>query len=223
MKADRRISDIEQLTTSEIAQRIAAIDTQIAEKEVAQEELEAQLPRLLAEHRGSDLAAPKERAQLREIGEYLDHLRRTRSVLDAQRAAALRREWEARFQDKLAEAKREGDALVEESAAMAEDLVRLVRRASHFQVRVAEWEKELPGADPGDFMRGELAAGLMRRLEMAMYVESEGRLRPLKIIESAFEMRQAGRGDLKRVTREHVTVALRNRTLPRDLMAPWTE
>lgn len=215
MKADRRISDIEQLTTSEIAQRIAAVDTQIAEKEVAREALEAQLPRLLAEHRGSELAAAKERAQLRELSSYLDDLRRTRAVLDAQRETALRHEWEAKFRDKLAEAKRQGEALVEESAAMAEDVVRLVKRASHFQVRVAEWESALPGVDPGDFMRGELSAGLMRRLEMAMYVESEGRLRPLKIIESAFEMRQAGRGDLKRVTREHVTVALRNRTLPR--------
>jgi hypothetical protein len=55
----------------------------------------------------------------------------------------------------------------------------------------------------------------MRRIEMAFYIASEGALRPAKLLESWYDLKQAGHGNLPRLTHEYTEVALRQRTPPR--------
>jgi len=69
-------------------------------------------------------------------------------------------------------------------------------------------------------MRGELSAGIMRRLELSFYVESEGALRPAKVFENAYQVKQSKRGDLGHVVREYVTVGLRGRLPPQPARIP---
>jgi hypothetical protein len=217
MKANARISAIDTASSAEIARQVTSIESKIAQTEIEHEALQEQLPRLIAEHQGTELAAVKERRQLRELTELLDELRRDRQVFQTQLDVARQREQQEAFEDAKRTSQRMADEVILEAEAIQADVVRLVGRVRLFRERLAAFDTALPGNDPGDFQRGTLSVGLMRRLEMALYVESNGALRPLKILETPYEAKQAGRGNLKRDAIEYTGVGLRGRT-PRRLM-----
>jgi chromosome segregation ATPase len=219
MKAPAEMNGTETLTAERLGEKLTQLEQQIARKVEERERLRETIQRLVLEHTGSDLAAVRERRRLDELDAEIRQLEQSRGIFEHAIGEAQERERHAVFTRRLEEAKRRGDGVSAMAAQLEEGIVGVVKHAARLREALAEFDAGLPGSDPQDFMRGELSACLMRHIEMSAYVKSEGALRPRGIIESPFEMKQAGRGAIERTTRDYVTIALRNRTPRRDLQA----
>jgi len=211
VKADRKLEAIETLTSAQIRERIQTVERQIAAKQVEREALEERIPAILAEHTGSDLAAVKERRELRDLESYLGDLSRTRSVLEAQLSEANEREAAEAFAAKVAESKRLGGVIAERAKVLQHALVQVWAAAGALREADLQFVSSLAGADPSGFERWALSATTMRRIECALYVLSEGQLRPKGMFDSAHEMRESGRHDIARAADDYVSLALRGR------------
>jgi hypothetical protein len=211
MKAPAELNQSAQLTPAQLREKLAQLEQQIAGKSAERERLREEVQRLVINGAGAELTAARER-KLEELNAEIRKGEQHRGIFEQEITAAMQRECQAKFEADKEKAQQKAGELREQAEVLAGNIHRLVRDAMAFRKTLAEFDSALPGTDPNGFQRGELSAALMRRIEMAFYVESEGALRPAKMLESWYDLKQAGHGNLPRLTREYTEVALRQRT-----------
>jgi hypothetical protein len=199
-------------TAEQLLDKRTRLEEQIATRESERERLREEITRLVIHSAGSDLLRARER-QLEELNEEIRRAGQHREILRQAITEAIERERKAKFEADQDAAKQKAEVLEAQAEALTGDIMRLARGALAFRETLAEFDSMLPGSDPSGFQRGELSAGLAPRIAMALYVASQGALRPPKIFDSWYETKQAGHGDLLRLTNQYTTVALRRRVL----------
>jgi hypothetical protein len=202
------------LTIEQLQERLSGLDAQIGKKQAERRAIEDTIPRLIAEHRGTDLAAVRERKAMREIAEYLEDMKRTREILQQDLEAA-------RQADRDAQAFRDYEAC----KAAGKALVVLAERHQRALEEFVASERAIAAADqafcstrslaPCAFDRMAYSRTLWRISEVALYALSEGMAsKPKNLIESSYELRQRGSHDVARAAQDYVTVVLREVRLP---------
>ena len=213
MRQAMNIRQTPTLTVDEHRERLARLEGQIATNETELERLQDALPGLIAAHLGSDLAAVKERAAIRDLKEFVADLHRTHSILHAQMEQAEQADRDEALRAAYREAQAAGEQLSAEVRELQKDIERTV--ASIAKVRKADEKfcRTLRG-DPSGFDRRSFSVLLPRHIEIAQYSLSDGEVSARGIIDSPYQVRQAGRHDLTNTVNEYIAVGLRGADLP---------
>jgi hypothetical protein len=196
------------LTSGELEERIANLDAQTAEKQAERDRLQASLPRLIAEHTGPGMAAQRERKALEELTGYLDALGRTREALLAELAQAEAREQAERDAEAFTRSEAAAAQLLEAATALQTAITGVVACAKAVQGADAEFCNSL-ARTPSDFTPRQLSIGLAQRIQLGLYVASNGLLQVKGLLENVHQLKQSGRADLSKITGEYTALALR--------------
>jgi hypothetical protein len=197
-----------ELTTLEVEERIKKLDTDIGRKEADRQALEASIPLLIANHVGSDLAAVRERKQLQDLVDYIEHLKRSREILaqkleaqrEAERVAQRRRDIEA--------SKQAGAALQAEMVEVQSLLVKLGKSLRETIPALEDLFRQSPAVK--GLSIPSYGASLGRAVEIALFGLSAGAMpQPKNFSFDPYYVRENGMADLAKSGAEYVGITLR--------------
>jgi chromosome segregation ATPase len=196
------------VSSSDIASKLENIEQQIDEKEAERDRLRAALPRLLAEHTGPGMAAPRERKAIDDLDRYIADLARAREALLAELAAAEAREEAERVAAAFARSENAAAQLLEAATALQTAITSVVSCAKAVQGADATFCASL-ARTPSDFTPRQVSIALANRIQLALYVASGGLLQVRGLFDNVVQLKQSGRADLAKITSEYTELALR--------------
>jgi hypothetical protein len=106
----------------------------------------------------------------------------------------------------------------------AQDLHAVARELQHYVRGIVPLVDKLRDADqrflaaissyPPGFEPGSITFRIHRYIELALFAESDGGIRVPRVIESSFQIRGNGLGDIEKHARDYTAVALRDYSPP---------
>ena len=198
--------------------KIAQLGEQLAQKQVEREALQESIPRLILQHVGEGLAGAKERRRLVELADEIHQLERARAILEEELRQLRQREINLDLDTALIESRRVAQVMSEKATALQEAIAALIPLADAVRQADHEFMESLGGAHPPGFEPHAVTANLMRRMELALYVASEGRLRPRVVHETFFQIKERGFADIVRWVGDYTRAGLTGRKLLEDTL-----